>query len=562
MTSDNPFSDIEKKVQIGLELNVFDDPLGIKLLQLYRRGILDQWAAGQIISRVANGQRKEAARNTPFKQPRLHSGKLILGTDSNHNPIKSYVQYFSAGGLLVANTGSGKTTLVCFYATQIVDKVKGMWLVDLRKKEFRLLRPEFAKREIDLTVIRSRKFKINPLQVPYQVDPREYASTIADVLVKVLNLPPRASVLLSSAIIMLYQRHGVFDGSQKYPTLFHLFEDIRMNKNANSQARQAILDNLEVVLLACGVEMLGYYRGWPVHDLAKQRLVFELAGQPEAGKDLILNYLVAAEFISRISQGISNQGMDLWMSIDEGQRLFSQRKELAGYGGNSLTDQAGLVRGSGIGLFISVLTPDDLSGKIPSITSTKIIGRCGSIPEYEAAGRFMGLSKEQVFWCAHHLVPGMFVGQVGDGKWRFPFLFNVPKLNKLNGVSDTEADESLDTLAQFDVESVEFTDWSPIPCVEVTKIKDRSTAVDQFPFSDSELRLIEAIVVYPMLASSQYTKLAKISPNTLKKLRPGLIEKKFIKEHVMDSAGRGRSKRVWEPLDAAKRLVEELRSGA
>jgi hypothetical protein len=179
MTSDTPFSDIEKKVQIGLELDVFDDLLGKKLLQLYRRGILDQWSAGQIINRVADGQRKEAARNIPFKLPRLHSGKLILGADSSHNPIKSYVQYFNAGGLLVANTGSGKTTLVCFYATQIIDHVTGMWLVDLRKKEFRLLRPEFARRSIDLTVIRSRKFKLNPLQVPRLVDPREYASTIA-----------------------------------------------------------------------------------------------------------------------------------------------------------------------------------------------------------------------------------------------------------------------------------------------------------------------------------------------------------------------------------------------
>ena len=434
-----------------------------------------------------------------------------------------------------------------------------MWLVDLRKKEFRFLRPEFVGRGIDLIVIRSRKFKINHLQVPCQVDPHEYASTIADVLVKVLNLPPRASVLLSSTIITLYKKFGVFSGGQKFPPLFHLFEEIRTNKNANSQARQAILDNLEVVLLAFGVEMLGYYRGWPVHELAKQRIVFELAGQPETGKDLVLNYLVASEFISRMSRGISNQGMDLWMSIDEGQRLFSQRKESAGYGGNSLTDLAGLVRGSGTGLFISVLTPDDLSGRIPSITSTKIMGRCGSIPEYEAAGRFMGLSKEQVFWCAHHLVPGMFVGQVGDGKWRFPFLFRVPKMKSMRGVSDIEADKSLETLGDLDVESVEFPDWSAVPCVKVSGNKDSGTGVDRF--SDSELRLIEAIVAHPMLPSSQYVKLAKISPNTLKKLRPVLIEKGLIREHVLDSAGKGRSKRVWEPLEAAKRLVEELRSG-
>ena len=553
------FSDLERKVHLGLQLGVFDDPLGRKLLLLYQKGILDQWAAGQIVSRVNQAQRRAELRKVPFKHPQLHTGELILGADEDRRPIKSFIQYFNAGCLLVANTGSGKTTLVCFYATQIVHRVSGMWMVDLRKREFRFLRPHFAPRGIDLVIVRSRKFKINPLQVPFQVDPLEYAAIIADVLVKVLNLPPRASVLLCSTVIHLYEKFRVFSGSQKYPTLFHLFEAVRNNKTANAQARQAVLDNLEAVLSAFGPEMLGYYRGWPVHELAKRHMVFELAGQPDTGKDLVLNYLVAAEFVSRIARGISNRPMDLWMSIDEGQRLFSQRKELAGHGGNSITDQAGLVRGTGIGLFISVLTPDDLSHRIPAITSTKIMGRCGSIPEYEAAGRFMGLTKEQVIWCAHHLIPGMFVGQVGDGTWRYPFLFKVPKLKQLQAISDQQADDSLKSLVDLDLDPVEFTHWSAVPCVtqedrcDEEDHKESDTGVVQL--TDSELRLLTAIVNHPMLSSSQYVKLAKVSPNTLRKLRPVLMEKGLIKEHIMDSTGRGRSKRIWEPLETAKKIV-------
>jgi hypothetical protein len=144
------------------------------------------------------------------------------------------------------------------------------------------------------------------------------------------------------------------------------------------------------------------------------------------------------------------------MSIDEGQRLFSQRRESTGHGGNSITDLAGLVRGTGTGLFISVLTPDDLSNKISAITSTKIMGRCGSIGEYQATGQFMGLNKEQVLWCVHHMVPGMFVGQVGEGSWRYPFLFRVPKMKNLPVVTDYQADDSLKSLESLDVEPVEF----------------------------------------------------------------------------------------------------------
>ena len=361
-------------------------------------------------------------------------------------------------------------------------------------------------------------------------------------------------MLLTSTIVKLYRKYNILGGSEKYPTLFHLFEAVRADKTANPQARQAVLDNLEAVLLAFGTDVLGFYKGWSVNELARRHVVFELAGQPEAGKDLILNYLVVSEFISRVSRGISNQGMDLWMTIDEGQRLFSQRKEVRSHSGNSITDLAGLVRGSGTGLFISALTPDDLSTRIPSITSTKIMGRCGSITDYTAAGRFMGLTQDQITWCAHHIVPGTFVGQVGDGTWRYPFLFRVPKLKKLKPVSDNEADDSLKSLADLTVEPVEFSDWSPTPRITIGDDKKKQPSITS-KLSPSEFRLLQAIIDHPMLPSSHYVKLARISPNTLRKLRPLLIKKGFIKEHLLESGRRGRRQRIWEPLESAKQAV-------
>ncbi|MHC4539636.1 MAG: ATP-binding protein, partial [Planctomycetota bacterium] len=513
MSESSVLNQLDKTISVGIRLGAFEDRLGRKLLQLYHRGILDPWVVGRINNRVSRRLREEAFATTPFKPARLDRGDLILGFDEHGNSVRSRVQYMNAGSLMVANTGSGKTTLISFYAVQMAQCVKGMWLVDLRKKEFRLLQPEFIQKGIDLIVVRGRKFKINPLQVPDGTDPYEYASISADTLVKVLNLPPRASVLLSSTIVKLYKGYGIFDGNRKYPTLFHLFETVRTDKTANPQAKQAILDNLEAILLALGTGVLGYYSGWPIHELAKRHMAFELTGQPEAGKDLVLNYLVVSEFISRVSRGISNRDMDLWMTIDEGQRLFSQRKEIATHSGNSITDLAGLVRGTGTGLYISVLTPDDLSSKIPSFTSTKIIGRCGSVSEYMAAGRFMGLDPEQITWCVHHMAPGLFVGQVGDGPWRYPFLFKVPKLNKLRPVSDKETDDTLKSLADLATEPVEFSDWSATPRVTIADDKKKQPA-STGKLSPSAFRLLQAIVNNPMLPSSHYVKLARISPNT------------------------------------------------
>jgi len=426
-------NDLDKKILTGKKLRVFDDFEGRQLLKCYRHGILDPFIVHRIEKRVDRAMRRLAISGSPFLPPRLNKGDFVFGLDRWGNELRTYRQYLNAHILVLAGTGSGKTNLSKYQAIQISPFVRGMWLIDLRKREYRALRPILARLGVDLKIIRGRKFRINPLQVPDGVEPAEYAAVAADFLVRVLNLPPRASTLLRSTIINLYRQYGILEGGQRYPTMFHLNEAIRANRDANPQARRALLDNLEALLLALGPEILAYHRGWDVHELAQQHLVMELTGLPEAGKDLILNYLIAAEFISRIARGISNPEMDLWISFDEGQRLFNQRKESAGYGGNALVDLAGLVRGTGIGFAISVLGTNDLSTNIPNLTAAKIIGRCGSLAEYTTAGHFVGLNPEQIMWCVHHMVPGLFVGQVGEGDWRYPFLFRVPLLNQAEG---------------------------------------------------------------------------------------------------------------------------------
>lgn len=160
---------------------------------------------------------------------------------------------------------------------------------------------------------------------------------------------------------------------------------------------------------------------------------------------MILDTLLTMEFISRVARGISNPYMDLWIAFDEAQRLFSQRKDSSSHGGNALIDLTGLVRGTGIGLEVSVLTTYDLSTNIPNLTSTKIIGRCGSLSEYTTAGHFAALNKDQIEWLANHTVPGLFAAQLGEGNHRYPFLFHVPLVNQIQGtsVSDKEADNSI-----------------------------------------------------------------------------------------------------------------------
>ena len=455
MNEKNYLSDLDKTVLDGIELGVFKDEFGIRLLNLYHHGICDSFIIHTIEERVRKTQRRIAFSGCRFRVPELHHGDYTFGYDIYNREIRTWRQYSNAGTLIIGNTGSGKSNVSQYRALQIIPHAdtKGAFLIDIRKKEYRNLRPLFAKVGIDLKIIRGRRLKLNPLEVPYGVEPIEYASLAADFIVKSLNLPPRASTLVRSTIIKLYMHYGMLEGGEQCPTLFHLYAAIKADRNANPQARQAILDNLEAVLLSLGPEILAYHKGWSVQELAKQHLAIELTGLPEAGKDMILAYLLTSEFSSRIARGISNPQMDLYVAFDEGQRLFAQQKESSGHEGDALIDLAGLMRGAGIGLEVSVLSPSGLTSRLPSLTSTRILGRCGSIADYTAAGSFIGIDSGQAMWLSHHLVPGTFCGQLSEGDFRYPFLFRVPLLHSASGenepVSDAEADRSIEGFSKM-----------------------------------------------------------------------------------------------------------------
>jgi energy-coupling factor transporter ATP-binding protein EcfA2 len=309
-------SELEKSIQTGDQLGLFEDWEGRQLLQCVRHGIQDSFIVDRIRRRVEGALRRMAISGSPFLPAKLHRGNFVFGFDLTGHELRTEMQYFNAHLLIVGGTGSGKSNLSKYQAALIAPHVRGLWLVDLRKREYRMLRPLLARMGIDLKIVRGRKFRINPLQVPQGVEPIEYAAVAADFLVRAFNLPPRASTLLRSTILKLYREHGILQGRDRFPTLFDLHETVRADRSANPQARQAVLDNLEPVLLALP-EMLAYHRGWDVHELARQHLVLELSGLPETGKDLLLNYLLTAEFSSRIARGISNPHMDLFVAFDE-----------------------------------------------------------------------------------------------------------------------------------------------------------------------------------------------------------------------------------------------------
>jgi len=555
-------------LKYAIDHRLLDDAIGRSIHRTVELGVADDTIVGFLEQRVRKHQTAQLFAG-PFRSVPSTTGEIAVGFDLKDRPVRMPVQMLCAHCLTLGGSGSGKTFKSRWMILQAAKHVEGLWLFDFRKREYACLGPWFDRIGLELIVVPARKMKLNPLQVPRGVDLHSWASRAADMLVQVLRLPSRATKLLNITVLELFSRSGVTDGGKNYPTLFELREFVTANKAANHQARSAIVDALDPVLVSLrGV--LCYRRGWSSSDLARHRLAFELAEVGEVEKDLILSTLVLSEFTSRVEAGVSNRQINLWVCCDEAARLVS-----ASAAGNGMADLVGLVRGTGIGLDLSVQSADIAQAFLAN-SATKFIGRCGSAADYNTITEAMGLTAEQRRYMAQTLAPGRFVGQLGERDWRHPFVFRVPAVDLACPPPATAGGRSgkwshllpsthesvragdaggPDLLTSLPVEiAPEFAEWTPDGRMSSASPSVRATAAPVL--SDTELRYLRAVIDHPGQPSSAYAKLARVGTHQAIGLRKELIARGYLREHHVNTSARGRASIVLEPLPPALAAAE------
>ncbi len=548
--SKNDFPDLIQDLLYAQEHSLLNDAVGVAAKQAVEAGVADDFIVGLVREPVRKHKISQAFAG-PYRMPKLNHGDFVIGSDLKGRPIRVPVQYLNGHSLTAGGSGSGKTIGARNRILHIASKVTGMWLFDFRKREFGVLGPHLAHLGVDLLIVPGRKLALNPLQVSLHVDPADFAPRVADMLVLVLNLPPRASKLLHLTILKLYRTFGVFDGGRSYPTLFDLREAIAVDSTANPQAKLAVMDGLDPVLMSLGSETLGYSLGWPTGELAKRHIVFDLSGLSETDKNLILNSLILPEFSSRVARGISNPQMDLFICCDEAARLLSASNSSGG-----ISDLIGLVRGTGVGLDLSVQSTDIVPAVL-SNTANKFLGRCGSAKDYDTIGAAMGLTVEQRQWARLHLRPGLFIGQVGDGDWRHPFVFQQPLL-RLPTIGKNSADAvHLGDLTQLPVERTSIAHTPPQTGASVSASSPTAQSGSEV-LSEADVRYLRTVIEHPALPSSAYPKLVGMGTRRTQQIRCRLVDLGYLREHNVNTGTKGRASIVLEPLKVAFQVVGKV----
>ncbi|MCK4873272.1 MAG: hypothetical protein KAS72_11145 [Phycisphaerales bacterium] len=563
--------DLLSDVAYCLEHDLCRDRFGHRCLELYGLGSADSQIAAELHRRAARHQYEAALGMAgPFRDPHLPSRELILSARDGAPSAGIPLSLLLAGTLLIATTGGGKTTLIEFLLLQITAFVDSIWMTDLYKKRLRHLRPFLGRVGKDLVILNHETLRLNPLQAE-GCDPRTHLTLVVDLLQRSLDLPPRAVTIIRQACLELYDRFGVFRQERPlYPTLFDLYEHVRSAPRLNPAAREAILDRLGALLTSLSAECLAYRRAWSPLDLSRRMIVFELRGLSEPAKSLVLSHCIFSVFHAALERGRRASGLEQLIVLEDAQRILAGRASTSA-DLPPLEELVGVVRESGRGLLFSAQTMAGLPRGIAANTNLKIMGALGRSEDYAALGGDMGMDREQIAWAKQNLRPGRFIGQVGLGNWRRPFLLEIPPVHVPATVSDEDARDSVQALADLElVPATEFMNWTPYASVSVDTNQSPAPAAsngdaeegpdtggnDDLELDEAELRFLRAVVEHPGEPSSHYAKYAHLNTSRAAAIRKRLVERGYLRLHSVATGRRGRKSLVVEPLEPALRGVE------
>jgi DNA helicase HerA-like ATPase len=375
---------------------------------------------------------QEILRGTPFRTPQpedLLDGveaerSLLLGKVAETTlPFLYPEDWLTQHAVVLGASGTGKTTLIILIALQLLERSVNVIITDRDKQDYRHL----LRLARNLLVFDAREsFAFNPLQVQPGIRPEHSLDLFVIAFSKSNNLLDGSENMLRKAVYSLFERRGILEGTESYPTLYDLLYKIRSFRfRGNSRQfgfQDSLINRLEAYL-AEAPQMYAYSKGFSVADLAAMSFVLEVKGLGERHARFLSNHLLYQLFLHRIATGQRGNRLQNLVIFDEAMWLAPVLKSTEQLGFPPIAMLLSQAREVGLGILLASQT----AAMDPSIfvnSRLKIAFRLGSGVDQEAMAKAMALTPEQR---AHFPKLG-----VGEAIVRMPgldpFLINTPRL--------------------------------------------------------------------------------------------------------------------------------------
>jgi hypothetical protein len=534
------FDQITEAIVVGRGIDAFDDEWSRLCVEKWERGIRDPVLGNTILSKARTRQAKiRSGEVIPFRRPRFGRGKVLLGGDLAqpwHFDGKIWLptSFFSTPWMVAARSGHGKSVLEANLALELA-KQRGpkTWQLSCLKKDLIAQLARFRREGLELAVVRAKDLKYNPLH-PGRNDPRAHLTATTSRLAGCLyDLPPRAELLLRGFCHEAYMDFGIFNGqSERFPTLFYVYEKIRTGKGLNIAARDALLDRfgsfLERFTPGCGA----WLKGWIPTDLARHSILFLLwqAGQDQ--KDFVLQSIIDHVFQHQVESGVVNAELQLCIFLDDAQTLVNRNGTAAM---SSLDQQVARNRGAGISIIFFTQTLHGVSAQLLPNINGLVVGRTMDNETRLAVGRVPGMTDAQIEWATRYLQRGWWVGIFAEGDWHEPFVFESQNVDLAEPVTEEEILESQRPLAALPIiPDVDFQHWERHPLVELQPDAGGPQ------FSAAETRLLELVTADPDKPAGVYSRKLGLNGKIARAARQRLVQLGLLREYKVQLKPRGK----------------------
>ncbi len=351
--------------------------------------------------------------------------KIFIGMIQRLNhPLFRPIDLLASHLLLLGSSGSGKTSLFYGIAAQCLKMNIPIIVFDYLKSDYRHLSRYFKQ----LIVLKAGKnFIFNSLQVPTGVNPEDWRSAWVVVFCKANGLLDGSEALLLKAVTQLYDQFGVFQGSQRFPTLRELRNKI-MSYNLRGNYREAAFQQSSSNRLYAYTSLLGesaeYSKGIDIGFISSTPLVLEFKGLSERIARFMVSIILYGLFMHRIATGTRGNLLRNLVLIDEAHAFAPAGLSNEKIGDSPMASILKQSREAGIGLALGSQSAS-LDRGIMVNSATKIAMHLGDGEDIEQVRKSFALTHEQAAY-----IPKMDVGEaIARVKKEDPILFSTLKTN-------------------------------------------------------------------------------------------------------------------------------------
>ncbi|MCG8634516.1 MAG: hypothetical protein MI863_11855 [Desulfobacterales bacterium] len=340
------------------------------------------------------------------------------------NPVDCHV-------LIAGQTGCGKSTLLKLMFSQIL-KLESCgapfktWLF-VKAQDMRPL----LQMNPNIVVTSLKGIKINPLEPPLGITPKNWAMIFVDVWIQAFRLYDASKAFLIECISELYQ---VFAKHNHFPSLFDLYGYVKGLKfsgfSRTARYQESVLNRLSGMLYGSLGEVFDCSRGH-TNLFIHRNVIFELLYLPIEQQVFLTNYLLSYLFNSKLTK---ETPVRHFVGIDDANQIFDASYEKRPDLGLPIIHHLlTTVRKAKINVFALTQTPHQVGASIHSNAFAKIMFSLSNGKDIELMQQSMGImDPQQKDYC--YCVPPREAIVKFSARYQHPFIARVPEFNT-DGVS-------------------------------------------------------------------------------------------------------------------------------